>query len=284
MLIKRRNGELVLIDQVAHAKMASEIAARWGNEKFAAPRPQDKACLAAAMHDDGWREPDSIPLFNDKEARPLHFLEIGMADHVKLYGRGVDEVFATDPYAGLLVSMHWTGLYRSRWGMQAGRVEFGDDVRQDEAVLAEEQRWIDVKRELVRDQRRSDLEFSLWHNYDLLQAWDLLSLYACVCDTTPEDGPTRQVFQTLKSIDHVPGVRTIPSVPVSIGGERVEITLSAVEPGVVAVAPYPFDVDELTVGVTARVIPDRPYDDVEDARRALTSGREETVGCRFTRS
>ncbi|MHC8505048.1 DUF3891 family protein [Pseudonocardia artemisiae] len=284
MLIKRRNGELILIEQVVHAHMAAEIAAHWGNEQFAAPRPQDKACLAAAMHDDGWREPDSIPLFNEKEARPLHFLEIGMEDHVKLYGRGVDEVFAADPYAGLLVSMHWTGLYRSRWGMQAGRVEFGDNVRQDEAVLAEEQRWIDVKRELVRDQRRSDLELSLWHNYDLLQTWDLLSLYACVCDTVPDDGPVRQVFETLKSIDHVPGVRTIPSVPVSIGGERVEITLTAVERGVVAVDPYPFDVDELTVGVTAKAIPDRRYDSAEEARQAVASAREEKVGCRFVRS
>jgi hypothetical protein len=284
VLIKRRDGDLILIEQVAHARMASDIAARWGNERFAAPRPQDEACLAAAMHDDGWREPDSIPLFNEKEQRPLHFLEIGMDDHVKLYGRGVDEVFAKDLYAGMLVSMHWTGLYRSRWGMQAGRVEFGDNVRQDEAVLAEEQRWIDVKRELVRDQRRSDLELSLWHNYDLLQTWDLLSLYACVCDTTPAEGPTLQVFQTLKSIDHVPGARTIPSVPVSIGGERVEITLTAVEPGVVTVDPYPFDVESLSVGITAKVIPDRRYDSPQEAREAVASAREETVGCRFTRS
>lgn len=284
MLIKRREGELVLIEQVVHAQMASDIAAHWGNEHFAAPRAQDKACLAAAMHDDGWREPDSIPLFNEVEQRPLHFLEIGMDDHVKLYGRGVDEVFAKDLYAGLLVSMHWTGLYRSRWGMQAGRVDFGDNVRQDEAVLAEEQRWIDVKRELVRDQRRSDLEMSLWHNYDLLQAWDLLSLYACVSDTSPEAGPTRQVFQTLKGIDQVPGVRTIPSVPVSTGGARVEIVLTAIEPGVVTVDPYPFDIDELPVEVTTKVIPDRRYGDVEEVRRTLETAQEEKVGCRFTRA
>lgn len=283
MLIKRRNRDLVLIEQVAHARMAGDIAERWGNERFAAPRPKDKARLAAVMHDDGWREPDSIPLFNEELGRPLHFLEIGMADHVKLYGRGVDEVFAADPYAGLLVSMHWTGLYRSRWGMQAGRVEFGDDVRQDEAVLAEEQRWIDVKRELVRNQRRSDLELSLWHNYDLLQTWDLLSLFACVCDHTPGDGPTRQVFETLKSIDHVPGVRTIPSVPVSTGGERVEITLTAVAPGEVTVDPYPFGADELTVGVTTRVLTDRRYGSAEEARQAVASAREERTECRFRR-
>jgi hypothetical protein len=49
------------------------------------------------------------------------------------------------------------------------------------------------------------------------------------------------------------------------------------------VDPYPFDVDELTVGITAKVIPDRRYDSPEEARQAVASAQEETVGCRFTR-
>lgn len=283
MLIKRTPGQLTLIEQTTHAAMAGDIAAHWGNQTFAAPWQQQKAQLAAAKHDDGWREPDLLPLFNEDEGRPLHFLEVGMNEHVKLYGRGVDETFATDPYAGLLVSMHWTGLYRSRWGMQAGKIEFGDNVRQDEVVLAEEQRWIDVKRDLTREQRRSDLELSLWHNYDLLQAWDLLSLYACVCETVPVAGPTKEVSQTLKGIDHTPGMRTIPAVPVTIGGERVTIKLTAVEPGVVTVDPFPFDVDDLVVSVLAKTIPDQRYPDTEATRRALRSARESLVETRFAR-
>lgn len=283
MLIKRSNGELTLIEQVAHARMTRDIAEHWGNERFAAPRPQDESFMAAAMHDDGWREPDAIPLFNEREGRPLHFLEIGMDEHAKLYGQGVDEVFAANSYAGLLVSMHWTGLYRSRWGMQTGRVVFGTNVRQDDAVLSEEQRWIDVKRELIGAQRRSDLEHSLWYNYELLQAWDFISLYACICDTSPGDGPTRPIFETLKSLDHEPGPRTIPAVPVAIGGERVELTLTATERGVAVIDPFPFDVDEFRVTVTARVIPDRRYADVDEAREALATAKQEEVACTFVR-
>lgn len=283
MLIKRSNGKLTLIEQVAHARMVRDIAEHWGNEHFAAPRPQDQSFLAAAMHDDGWREPDSMPLFNEQEGRPLHFLEIGMDEHAKLYGQGVDEVFAADPYAGLLVSMHWTGLYRSRWGMQTGRVSFGNNVRQDDAVLSEEQRWIEVKRELIGDQRRSDLEHSLWYNYELLQAWDFISLYACICETSTGDGPTRPIFEILKSLDHEPGPRTIPAVPTSIGGDRVDLTLTAVDHGVAVIDPYPFDVDELRVSVPARMIPDRRYANLADTRDSLATARQEDVVCTFVR-
>ncbi|WP_189265109.1 DUF3891 family protein [Streptomyces fuscichromogenes] len=283
MLIRRRGQDLALIQQVDHAKMAGDIAARWGNDDFALPTPHDKATLATAMHDDGWREPDLLPLFNDVEHRPMHFLEISMEEHVKLYSRGVDEVFAADPYAGLLISMHWTGLYRARWGLQPGGIKWGTDGRQDEAVLAEEQRWIEVKRTLMQGMIRSDLEQHLWHNYDLLQAWDLLSLYASVCDTTPGDGPTAHVFDSLASIDHAPGPRTIPSVPVAVGQERVELTLTAVRPGVVELDPYPFDVDELPVTVPSRVIPDRPYSGPDDARGALAVAAVENVECIFVR-
>lgn len=285
MLVKRSNGELVLIKQVDHAEMTREIAEHWGNERFAAPNPQDEAFTAAAKHDDGWREPDAVPLFNDQERRPLHFLEIGMTEHAELYGRGVEEVFEANSYAGMLVSMHWTGLYRSRWGMQEGRVPFSDNVVriQDEVVQAEEQRWIGVKSSLLENTRRSDLEYSLWYNYELLQAWDFVSLYACICDTSPGNGPTRTVFETVKGLEHEPGARTIPAVPTSIGGDRVELTMTAIDHGVTAIEPYPFDVDELRLTVPAKMIPDRPYADVADVRRALASARDETVACTFVR-
>jgi hypothetical protein len=283
MLIRRKGNELVLIEQVAHAKMAGDIAAHWGNDDFAVPTPHEKATLATAMHDEGWREPDLLPLFNDTEHRPLHFLELSMEDHVKLYSRGVDEVFAVDPYAGLLISMHWTGLYRARWGLQPGGIKWGTDGRQDEVVLAEENRWIEVKRSLMEGLIRSDLEQHLWHNYDLLQTWDLLSLYASVCDTTAGDGPSAHVFDSLASIDHSPGPRTIPSVPVAVGRERVQLTLTAVQPQLVELDPYPFDVDQLHVTVPARVIPDRQYSDSDDARSALDEARSETIECTFVR-
>jgi hypothetical protein len=290
MLITRRDDRLVLVEQTAHARMAGELVAHWGNDTFAAPAPRDAVIAAAAKHDDGWAAADAEPLFNDDEARPLHFLEIPMREHIPLYARGVNSTFEHDPYAGMLVSMHWTGLYRGRWGMQEGRLDWAEDGRseiellQDEAVAGEEQRWIEVKRQLMREARRSDLEAGLWHNYDLLQAWDLLSLFICLIPLEPADGvAARPVPSTLKSLDQEPGVRTIESVPTRIGGERVDLTLRCVEPGVVAVDPYPFDEDGVAFSVTGTAIADRRYEDAADARAAIDAGDPVTIECRMTR-
>lgn len=286
MLISRRDDRLVHIRQVDHAAVAGELAAHWGGD-FQAPPRADSARLAAAMHDEGWREPDEAPLFNDEQQRPLHFLEIPMTEHIPLYGRGVEQTYARDPYAGLLVSMHWTGLYRGRWGMQAGRLQWQEAGRseverlQDEAVDAEERRWIEVKRGLDGDVRRSELEAGLWHTYDLLQGWDLLSLYVCMIPSEPAAGEARTVASTLKSLDQEPGTRMIEGLPTSVGGERVDVTLTPLEAGVVALDPYPFDIPALELSVTGRAIPDRTYDGREDARAALDAAEEVTVACRM---
>lgn len=292
MLISRRDNGLVLVEQPEHARMAGDLVAHWGNETFAVPQPRDAVVTAAAMHDDGWTEADAEPLFNAEEARPLHFLEIPMKEHIPLYGRGVDRTFAQDPYAGLLVSMHWTGLYRGRWGMQSGKLDWAEDGRseveqlQDAAVDAEERRWIEVKRRELGGHRRSDLEAGLWHNYDLLQAWDLLSLFVCLIPLVPApDGVAAvPVASTLKSIDQTPGDRVVESVPLRIGGERVDLSLHCVEPGVVALDPYPFDQDDLHLQVQATVIEDRRYEDSQDARAAIDSGEKTTLACRMTRA
>jgi hypothetical protein len=287
MLITRREDKLVLVTQPDHAETAGEMVAHWGNDRFAVPPRHESARLAAAMHDDGWREADAVPLFNEDEHRPLHFLEIPMEEHIPLYGRGVDRTFERDPYAGLLVSMHWTGLYRARWGLQEGKLQWSAPVErlQDEAVEREERRWIDVKQQLVDGQPRSELEAGLWHTYDLLQAWDLLSLYVCLIDLSPaDDVPARPVPSTLKGIDQQPGVRTIQSVPLRVGGDRVELTLRAVDPGVVIVDPYPFDEDDVEFSVPATAIPDRHYADADEVRQALEDGDERTITCRMRRA
>lgn len=289
MLISRRNDKLVHIEQNEHGRLAGDLCSMWGNDRFAAPARPESTRIAAAMHDEGWREADNAPLMNPSEERPLHFLEIAMEDHVPLYGRGVDRVFERDPYAGLLVSMHWTGLYRSRWGMQSGAVFQGGgeteaERLQNAAVDHEERRWIDVKRELMREARRSDLEAGLWHGYDLLQTWDLLSLYVSLMNIRPSTGDAVPLASTLKSIDQAPGAKVIESVPLRIAGDRVDLVLTPVEDGTVTVDPYPFRDDAIEVSVTGKAIADRAYATAEESREALDGGEEVTLTCRMTRA
>jgi hypothetical protein len=290
MLISRKDGKLLLVEQNEHGRLAGEICSHWGNEGFQRPDRHEHARIAADIHDEGWRQADDAPMLNEGEARPLHFLEIDMADHLPLYRRGVEAAFERDPYAGLLVSMHWTGLYRARWGMQSGRVlrpPGTPEVQkaQDEAIAGEERRWIDVKAELMTEARRSDLEAGLWHNFDLLQAWDLLSLYMCLADTTPtpQDEEPVSLAPLLKKIDQTPGARMIESVPRHVAGERGDLVLRAVADRVATIDPYPFDEDAILFTAQATAIEDRRYESEEDARAAIDAGDEVTLSCEIRR-
>lgn len=291
MLTTRRNDKLFLIGQNDHGILAGELVDHWGNDRFAVPTPLDGVRKGVAMHDEGWRGPDAEPLFNAEERRPEHFLEIEMKDHIPLYRTGVEEVLRQDGYAGLLVSMHWTGLYRGRWGMQTGILDFGSgrtpiQQLQDDSVAAQEQHWIEVKRELVNGTVRSDFEANLWHNYDLLQTFDLLSLFVCVANhaPAPADAEPLPLAGTLKAIDQAPGPRVIQNVPTAIAGERVDLVLRAVEPSVVTVDPWPFRPDTFKLSVEATTIPDRRYDSQADARAAVEAGEKTSVTCRMTRA
>jgi Protein of unknown function (DUF3891) len=288
MIITRVNGSLRLVKQNDHARLARDLCERWGNARFDAPKPSGGMRLASELHDTGWRGPDDELRFNPETQRPLHFLEIGQDEHAEFYRHGVEEASARDPYAGLLVSMHWTGLYRARWGMQEGHVFIADDSPvaelQSTVVASEEQRWIELKRGLLPGVRRSEFEAGLWHNYELLQALDVMSLYVCTArlDAASPSGESVPVIATLKSIDHEAGPRTIESVPCRLAGERVDLILNVTEPGVVKVDPYPFDEPEIRVEVGARLIPDRPYGSPDDARAIAAHAETQPIGCVLT--
>lgn len=290
MLIRRRDDRLLLFQQVDHGTLTGEFVDLWGNERFAAPEPLEPLRIAATYHDEGWRLRDDALPFNAEEGRPASFSEIEMEDHIPLYQRGVDAVFERDIYAGLIVSMHWTGLYRGRWGLQPMRIQWGEERTpieqiQDDAIIAQEQRWIGVKRELTNGVFRSEFEINAWHNYDLMQAFDLLSIFACMNDLTPvpADAEPELLGMTLRSIDQAPGARRIPNVAARAGGERVDLILRAVEPGVATVDPYPFKDDAVDLSVAATTIPDKRYANGDEARAAVEAGERVTVSCRLVR-
>jgi hypothetical protein len=287
MLITRRGSNLYLVRQVDHSELAGTVARAWGNKQFDPPTHRESCCLAAAKHDEGWRNSDDGPAMYDAEARPLHFLEIAVEDHIPLYRFGIETVTAIDEYAGLLVGMHWTGLYRGRWGLQpspAGLIQ--PDRRpiqtlQDAAVAAEESRWITVKDQLWdRRQIRSAFETELWCNYDLLQAWDLLSLFVCmsILDKVSPQSKPLLLSSTLKSLDQQAGGRMIPNVSPGIGRKPVDLILRVVEPGIARVDPYPFSEPRLALSVQATVIPDRAYSKAQLAE-ALERAEKAVIHC-----
>jgi hypothetical protein len=279
VLISRRATRLFLVTHPEHARVAGVLARAWGNDRFAAPARPAAFAHVADHHDDGWGELDAAPAHSAAEQRPAHFLEVDLPLTVEPYERGVEAIHDHDPYAGALASMHWSGLYSSRWGLQDGP-PVGHPAAAA-VVAAQERRWGEALRAAwAGEGPRSALEARAWHGYEVLQAVDLISLALCLVDLTSPTHPAAAplpVAATLRAIDQADGPRLVPAVPAGAGGERVALTLTVAEPGVVAVDPWPFAPDRVVVSIAARVLDDRPYPDAAASARAYAAADVETL-------
>src|SRR5438105_7909170 len=132
MIVSTRNGDFQLIRQTDHAELSGMLAEHWGNDRFRRPEPFAPMVLAAALHDDGWREWEAQPRVNPATGFPYQFTELPVLEHLAFYLRGVERVIARDRYAGLMVSMHCQGLYNRRYGIDPSlpAPEFPPDVEQ----------------------------------------------------------------------------------------------------------------------------------------------------------
>jgi hypothetical protein len=278
MLLSRRQQRLCLITHPEHGRLAGQLGRRWGSDQFEAPAPSEALLIAATHHDDGWTELDDKPSFNAEESRPAHFLELPLEVTVPPYGRGVDSVYARDAHAGALVSMHWTGLYRSRWGLQGG-----DPVSHPlaaEVVADQERRWVVALREAWGGRGlRSEFERQTWHAYEVLQALDFLSLALCLLDAgrPSADGELIPMPLTLPRVEQPAGPRAVPAVPLGPGAGHVDLTLRVARPGVVTLDPYPFSDARFEVDAAARWMEDRRYASAQEAARAFHDAPLETI-------
>jgi hypothetical protein len=266
-----------LITHPEHGRVAGELGARWGNDLFQKPSQHEALVTAATHHDDGWYELDGRPSFNTEEARPAHFLELPLEVTVGPYGRGVDSVYARDRHAGALVSMHWAGLYHTRFGLHGGK-PVGHPLAV-EVVAEQDHRRIAALRDAWGGHGlRSEFEHETWYAYELLQALDLMSLALGLVDPheAAVDDPV-PVPSTLSRIDQPGGARSIPAVPLAPGGPYVELTLRIPSSGVVSLDPYPFSAPSFELGVSAHRVEDRRYASAEDAARAYHDSGPDTL-------
>lgn len=267
-----KDGSSIVSTQEDHAELSAQFAAHWGNKDFSKLRPYKTMVFATTYHDSGYREWEGNPPMNVAKGRPYaHREEIPSFEAIELnaYARNVEWIRSQDRYAGLLVSMHRTGLWQNRYQTftsPKGRLrERSPEVKA--AMKAFEAKQQEEKKSLSAG--HPAFENDLWFNYRALQIYDLLSLYFC-CDGYSDENnfkedllaPIRVAYDSQAEVE----LRILPNGARSV---RME--------------PYPFDVSPLKVSVRARKIPPGVYSSEGDCLEAYHRAQRQLLEFEITR-
>jgi hypothetical protein len=238
-----KDGRSYVSLQEDHAELAAQFAAHWGNNRFSKLRPYKTMVFATTYHDSGYRDFEGNPPMNVEKGRPYaHREEVPNFEgtELKAYAKNVEWLSSQDPYAGLLVSMHRTGLWHNRYNIltePAGRLRERSIAVQNAKKEMEAQQE-EMKRQLAA--KIPGFENELAYNYMALQIFDLLSLYFC-CDGYAGD----KEFKEYK----------IAPVRLSYdSNETVTLTIKPNGAGAVIMDPYPFDVSPVQFSARARIM------------------------------
>jgi uncharacterized protein DUF3891 len=241
---KEKDDTLALIGQTDHSRFAGQLAAHWGNADFAAPAPYESVVRAATFHDYGWLRYETAPLLDAESGTPFSFLQVPLTPaQMGSYQWALDWMADIDPYAGLIVSMHRTGLWKSRY--QTIEHPMGYNLRSPSKEIAEFIERNEAKQKALRA-KVDDGNFDT--NYRLMQVWDLLALYFC----------------------HEPAEDHVSPVPTAYGNgsKDVDMTLTPLGPRKVKFDPFPFDARPCRVQLTCKKLPKAKFADSDEFRKA----------------
>jgi hypothetical protein len=227
---KEADGSLVLIAQTNHAELSGMFAANWGNETFARPRPFQSAVRAAIYHDAGWYRYEVQPTYDLATKSTPNFPQVPNDPELGAYQWAIDWLTGIDPYAGLLISRHRTGLWSERYHVVSSpppppRRALSDGVTA--FVARNEARQEAALTSLDRS------EFAT--NYHNLQVWDLLSLVLCTAE------PKHTVLEPVPTGHQQP--------------DSVRMTLEPIGVDRISIKPYPFAVRPLQVCYSYKRLP-----------------------------
>ena len=263
MLVRDAGDAWQIVLQTDHADLSGQLAAAWGGPGFARPEPYEPLLQAARRHDDGWATWEQHPRL-DEDGAPQSFATVPAPVHLAFYRAGVEVVAEEDPTAGLLVSMHMSGLYRRRYDvMPSPPRALPEDERDlvDAFVQQEEDRQVALRRMLEAD------EAWRWTSYALLQVFDVVSLYFGLADV--EAGASG----------------ACEGVPTVAGAAPVRIAIEPLGPWRVRFDPYPFAQENVALTMRRRLLrkPGRTWPDHDAFRAELAATPFETVRIFATR-
>lgn len=237
MLVQRRPDALWLIRQQDHALVAGELAHAWrgtGGGESGGALPF-RLVWTTSLHDLAWQPLDAEPHLDPATGLPTAFHDHPLEEKLSAYDRGVDRLAELSPYAGLLVSRHYSSFVAGEPSAEAYR-------------RREEKRQADLRGRLPADLRGSR---ALDRELAFLKLFDTLSLYLCLA--SPAAAEARPPW--LVPEDRVE----------SPDGE--DVALEWVGEGTLLLSPFPFR-GAVEARVPYRELPARRYEEIEELRRA----------------
>lgn len=252
------DGTIVMITQNDHAQLSGLFAAHWGNAQFEKPGPYLSLVRAAMFHDRGWIRYETSPQLNSETGRTPNYRDVP-TDRAQLeaFEWAGDWLSAIDPYAGLMIAKHRTGLWQGRYGVisHPPAIRRGKLPPEIEAFITRSE----------AKQERSAESFdaaALAVNYRLLQVWDLMSLYICSTEVRKPDR-----------------IEPVPVANRADGG--VAMTLLPLEQQTIAIDPYPFDEPYLTTNVIHRRLKQTKFKDTAELQSAYFKTAPQTASFRL---
>jgi Protein of unknown function (DUF3891) len=217
---KEPDGSLILIAQTDDAELSGLLAANWGNTIFARPRPHQSVVRAAIYHDAGWYKYEAQPFYDVATKSTPNFVQVP-PDPIQLeaYQWAIDWVSGIDPYAGLLVNKHRTGLWAERYHTVSNPPP--PPRRPLSELIARFMAYNESRQEQAL-QSLDRNEFAI--NYHMLQVWDLLSLYLCGGEHKA------QTFEP------------VPTGYQAADAQGRRLSVTPIDESKLSIDPYPFDV------------------------------------------
>jgi Protein of unknown function (DUF3891) len=229
------DGSLILIAQTNHAELSGMFAARWGNEIFARPQPYQSAVGAAIYHDAGWYRYEARPAYDVASKSTPSFGQVPPdTTQLAAYQWAIDWLTGIDPYSGLLISRHRTGLWKGRYGTLI-------NPPPRRASLSDLVSGFVERNEAAQEQALAKMDRNIFLiNYHNLQVWDLMSLHLCV--------------------NAEPPTQTFEPVPTDYeAGEAVCLKLTPRDTDRIEMDPYPFNVRPFKVHYAYKHLPTHDF-------------------------
>lgn len=238
MLVRREQDGALAIGQLSHAWLSGQLARAWGNDRFAAPDPQEEIALGAEQHDVGWALFDLKPGRSAESGLPRSFLETTVEEHLDIWRDAPERLRSVSTYAALVVSLHGASLS----ALRLGNATDGRELL-ERHVADERERQSRLRAKLgLTEQDTQRIQRWMW-------AWDGLSLALC------------NGWDPFTSRD-VPAGEELVDIELRRAGEASSPAAGGVRhEGAFSLHPWPFSKGRLHVSCEARELGATRFED-----------------------